>query len=133
MARGMCEAHRLLVEWREAHRIRLAVRGHAQRVAVVGKCGGPALLARHATLHCRGIQMLQILKINIPNFNSRSLRPLVEYAAVADHHHLRSVAHLFERDGLGGELGADAAGVSHGECDYGPSARRGIHVVISGT
>jgi hypothetical protein len=61
--------------------------------------------------------MVQVLKFNILNFYSSRFRPLVEHAAVADHHDLRGVTHLFERDDLGGELGADAARVSPRECD----------------
>ena len=78
--------------------------------------------------------MFQIYeKVHPAGGDAGDSRAFVEYTPVADYHDLRGRAHLVERDDLRGELGADTAGVAHRECNYGPSARRGIHVVISGT
>ena len=111
-------------------------------MAIVGQRRGAAFPARHAALDGCRVEVLQVLELYVPAFSPCGSRALVENAAVADHDDTRGLAHLVERDNLGGQLGADAAGIAHGQRNDGffqfhllqgpPSARRGIHVVIAG-
>src|SRR5688572_3747769 len=125
------QTHRLLVERREAHRIRLAIGRHAQRVAVVGQRRGAARLACDASLNRGWIEVVQVYEFH-GGSDAGDPRAFVKYAPIANDNDARGFADLFERNDLRGELGADATRISHRQGDYGASARRGIHVVISG-
>src|SRR5437660_10463676 len=78
-------AHRLLVERREAHRLGLAIGDHAERVAVVGEYRFAARLAGDTSLDSGGIQMLQIFELDIRILCAGNSRAFVEDSPIPDH------------------------------------------------
>ena len=141
---GIGEAHRRLVEGREEHRICLAGGSEAQRAAEIIGRGLAAGERRLAALEIGRIMILEIDEDRLAGVSRQGVTVAddmqvgrqagiggaeLEQAVVAEDDVARGLAEIGLGQDAGGEFGADAGWIAHGDRDHRQGSVR-VHLVL---
>jgi hypothetical protein len=136
---GGDEAHRRLVEGREADRISLPLGGHGEGAAEIHRCEAPALLGDPAEWYRSRIEVPEVDQhgpaglapeglairhhVDVER-NSGHACALCEHARIAGHRNLRCRPHRLVGQDLGRKFGRNPGCVPHRKSDPGAISRR---------